>query len=290
MTIHNGPGLRSLILFKGCPLHCLWCSTPESQKPEPEIAIYPSKCNRCDRCLSVCPLNAINLVQERININRGLCDNCGKCANVCYPEALKILGQFMTVEDILDEVKRDSVFYKHSHGGVTISGGEPLLYPDFTEGFVQATNKTGISIGVDTSGYVPWENIERVLPFIQFFLWDIKHMNPDKHKALTGVSNEVILQNVRSIDKRKVPIFIRFPVIPGYNDSEDNIRATCEFSRTLFSLVEVSLLPFHLLGKARYDSLNRVYPVADVLLIPDARLQDMKRLVESYGITCNIVA
>jgi pyruvate formate lyase activating enzyme len=289
MTIHNGPGIRSLILFKGCPLHCLWCSTPESQKPEPEIAFYPSKCTRCDQCISLCPLNALTLIHDKVTLNRLVCNNCGKCAKVCYPEALKLLGQPMTVEDILSEVKKDAVFYKHSQGGVTISGGEPLLYPNFTERLVQAINNAGISIGVDSCGYVPWENVERVIPFIHFFLWDIKHMDPLKHKNLTGASNEMILRHARSIAERRVPILIRFPVIPGYNDTEANIRATCEFARSLFSIVEVSLLPFHLLGKARYDSLDRTCPVADVPSIPGARLQNMKLLVESYGIKCSIV-
>jgi pyruvate formate lyase activating enzyme len=289
MTVHNGPGIRTLILFKGCPLHCLWCSTPEAQKVEPELALYPDRCNQCKRCVQVCPMNAISLAGETVNINRVLCNVCGKCAPVCYTEAIKLLGQEMTIEELLTEVKKDAIVYKHSGGGVTVSGGEPLLNPDFTNELLRAFNEESISIGVDTCGYVPWENIEKVLPYIDFFLWDIKHMNSKKHRKFTGVSNELILSNARAVSERNIPLYIRVPIIPGYNDSEENIRATCEFARGLSSLVSIDLLPLHHLGKARYNSLNLTYPLADIPLIPNNVLHNIKRLVESYKLDCRIV-
>ena len=289
MTLHNGPGIRTLILFKGCPLSCLWCSTPEGQKGEPEIAIYPSKCIHCDRCVPVCSLQAIHLTNETISINRFLCNDCGRCADVCYSEAIRLLGQRMTVEELVEEAKKDRVFYKHSGGGVTLSGGEPLLNPDFTLRLLKALKEEGIGVGVDTCGHVPWASIEPMLPYIDFFLWDIKHMDSQKHREFTGVSNELILQNARSVSDRNIPLYIRVPIIPGYNDSEENIRATCQFARGLSSLVEVDVLPLHHLGKARYDSLNRDYPIADIPLVPDGILQHIKRLVESYGLKSDIV-
>jgi pyruvate formate lyase activating enzyme len=289
MTVHNGPGIRTLILFKGCPLRCLWCSTPESQKAEPEISLQVSKCTRCGQCIPVCPLKAINMTEDTISIDHSLCNNCGQCAQVCYPEAIKILGQYMTVEELLGEVKKDFVVYKHSHGGVTISGGEPLLNPGFTGRLLRCFKEEGISTGVDTCGHVPWDSLEPMLPYIDFFLWDIKHMNPEEHRKLTGVSNALILSNARSVSGRKIPTYIRVPVIPRYNDSEDNIRATCEFASRLSSLVEVSLLPMHHLGKARYGSLARAYPADDISPVPDEVMQSMKRLVESYGLKCSIV-
>jgi pyruvate formate lyase activating enzyme len=289
MTVHNGPGIRTLILFKGCPLHCVWCSTPESQKAEPEIAIYPGKCILCGLCVPVCPLNAINLTNETISINRSQCNNCGKCAEVCPSEAITLLGQLMAVEELLEEAKRDTIFYKHSGGGVTLSGGEPLLNPDFNKKLFRALKEEGIGVGVDVCGHVPWANIEQILPYIDFFLWDIKHMDSKKHKELTGVPNELILSNARSVSERNIPLYIRIPMITGYNDSEENIRATCEFSQRLSSIVEVNLLPLHHLGKTRYDSLNRSYLVANLPLVPDSVLQHMKRLVESYRLKCVIV-
>lgn len=289
MTIHNGPGIRTLILFKGCPLHCLWCSTPEAQKNKAEIALYPDRCNHCQQCIPICPANAISLTGETISINRTVCDNCSKCARVCYTEALKLLGQEMTGEELVAEIKKDAVVYKHSRGGVTISGGEPLLQPEFTLRLLRALKKENISVGVDTCGHVPWANIEEVLPYVDFFLWDIKHMDSEKHKQFTGVANNLILKNALAVSQKNIPLYIRLPVIPGYNDSEENIRATCEFVRGLTSAVSIDLLPLHHLGKARYNSLNLTYPIADIPLIPDSVLQDIKRLVESYQITCNIV-
>ena len=289
MTTHNGPGLRTLILFKGCPLRCLWCSTPESQKSEPEIAVYPGKCILCGQCVPVCSKKAIKIFDETINIERSLCDACGKCAQECYAGAIKNLGQSMSVGELLEEVKKDSVIYKQSHGGVTISGGEPLLNPTFANQLLEAFKEEDINVGVDTCGYVPWAYIEPLLPYIDFFLWDIKHMNPEKHKELTGASNELILNNVRSVSERNVPLYIRVPVIPGYNDSEGNIRALCEFSQGLHSAVEVDLLPLHHLGEVRYRSLDRPYPIANITLIPDVVLQTIKRMIESFGLKCDIV-
>jgi len=289
MTIHNGPGIRTLILFKGCPLRCLWCSTPEAQKDEAEIALSPDRCIHCEQCVPVCPTNAIDLTGGTMSVNRDMCNNCGKCAQVCYTEAIRLLGQEMTIEELLTEVNRDAIVYKHSRGGVTISGGEPLLNAEFTQELLRAFKEENVSVGVDTCGHVPWTKIEKLLPYIDFFLWDIKHMNDEEHRKFTGVSNKLILSNARSVSERNVPLHIRVPVIPGHNDSEENIRATCEFARDLSSLVNVDLLPLHHLGKARYNSLNLAYPIADIPLMPDHVLHNIKRLVESYQLNCSIV-
>jgi pyruvate formate lyase activating enzyme len=196
----------------------------------------------------------------------------------------------MSVRELLEEVKKDAVIYRQSHGGVTISGGEPLFNPDFAYQLIKALKEEDINVGVDTCGYVRWKIIQQVLPYIDFFLWDIKHMNPEKHKALTGVSNELILNNARAVSERKVPLYIRVPVIPGYNDSEENIRAVGEFSRGLRSVMEVDLLPLHHLGEGRYRSLDRPYPIANVPFVPGNTLQAMKRMIESFGLKCAVVA
>jgi pyruvate formate lyase activating enzyme len=221
-------------------------------------------------------------------LDRSICNNCGKCAEVCYPEAIRVLGQYITVEDLLMEVEKDAIIYKHSGGGVTISGGEPLQEIEFVENFLRACKEHGISVGVDTCGHVSWKNIERVLDYVDFFLWDIKHIDPEKHREMTGVSNELILRNIRAVSERGVPLYIRIPTIPGYTDSEDNIRGICELVRRLRSVVKVDLLPMHHLGRARYESLNRAYPIAHVSPIPDEALERMKQMVESYGLICEI--
>ena len=288
MTIHNGPGLRTLILFKGCPLRCCWCSTPESQKTEPELAVYPAKCIQCGLCVPICPVHAVSLPDGKPVIDRSLCTVCGKCAEVCNAEAIVVLGHRMTVAQLVTEVKKDEIVFKHSHGGVTISGGEPLFVPGFALKLLRAFKQAGINTGVDTSGQIPWSGLEPVLPYVDFFLWDIKHMDPQQHKRLTGVSNELILSNARAVSARHVPLYIRIPLIPGCNDSEENIRATCEFVKGLASVVEVGIMPLHHLGRSRYDSLNLPYPIGNLALIPDEQLQKTKNLIESYGLKCRI--
>ena len=290
MTIHNGPGLRTLILFKGCPLRCLWCSTPESQKTEPEIGVYAGKCIQCGDCVPICPLNAIRLVDKKPVIDRAVCNVCGKCAEVCNAQAIEVLGHRMTVDQLAAEVKKDEIAFKHSHGGVTLSGGEPLFAATFALNLLKAFKKAGINTGVDTCGYSPWSDIELVLPYVDFFLWDIKHMDPKQHKQLTGVANKLILSNARAVSAKGVPIYIRIPLIPGCNDSEENLRATCEFVKGLTSVVEVAIMPLHHLGKARYESLNLPYPIGNLALIPDSKLQNIKKLIESYGLKCRIEA
>jgi pyruvate formate lyase activating enzyme len=289
MTIHNGPGMRTLILFKGCPLHCCWCSTPESQKSEPEIGLYPAKCIQCGDCVPVCPVSAIHLIDGKPVIDRSLCNACGKCAEVCNAKAIEVLGQRMTVAQLIAEVKKDDIIFKYSHGGVTISGGEPLFKTDFALNLLKAFREEGINTGVDTSGQIPWAALEPMLPYVDFFLWDIKHMDPEKHKQLTGVSNKLILSNAVAVSERKVPLYIRIPIITGCNDSEENIRATCEFVKNkLSSTVEVDIMPLHHLGKARYESLNLPYPIGNLALIPDEVMQGIKSLIESYGLKCVI--
>jgi pyruvate formate lyase activating enzyme len=289
MTVHNGPGIRTLILFKGCPLRCLWCSTPESQSARPEIAIFPERCIQCNECLAACPTRAIRLNRSSVNIDRAACDGCGKCVAICNAEALRLFGRAMTVAELVAEASKDAVAFKHSHGGVTLSGGEPLLQPQFTVTLVRALTEMGINVGVDTCGYVPRATIERVLPYIDFFLWDVKLVDDRRHQAFTGGSNRRILNNLRFVSRRGIPIYLRIPVIPGYNDSEEDLKTICKLARELRSVVEVDLLPLHHLGKARYLSLGREYPIEGVPLIPEAVLRKHKQLVESHGLKCNII-
>jgi pyruvate formate lyase activating enzyme len=289
MTFHNGPGIRTLILLKGCPLRCIWCSTPESQGDAPEIAFYPDKCILCNDCLPVCPRNAITTGDKAVVIDRELCDNCGQCISVCYTEALRLFGREYTAGELVSEVIRDDVVYRHSGGGVTLSGGEPFFRPEYLLTLLKELKQSGISCGIDTCGFTARKHIEAVLPYVDFFLWDIKHMNGDKHTEYTGVSNELILDNVRFAAGENIPLFLRLPVIPGYNDSEDNLLDLCDFAGTLPSLEEIDLLPLHHLGKARYAALGREYPIDGIPLVKEEKLEEMKRLVELTGLKCNII-
>jgi pyruvate formate lyase activating enzyme len=187
------------------------------------------------------------------------------------------------------EVKKDEIVYKHSGGGVTISGGEPLLEPEFATELLRALKQNGISSGADTCGFVPRKNIEAVLPYVDFFLWDIKHMDDDTHRKLTGVSNRLILDNLRFVSGNNIPVYLKIPMIPGYNDSEENLGAVCDFARDLPSLVEINLLPLHHLGKARYAALGLEYPIDGIPFVKDDVLTEMKHLVESCGLKCSII-
>jgi pyruvate formate lyase activating enzyme len=289
MTVHNGPGIRTLILLKGCPLRCIWCSTPESWKETPEIAFYPHQCILCNDCIPVCPKNAIATGDRAVVIDRESCDNCGRCVDVCNTEALRLLGQQYTADELVHEVMKDEIVHKHSGGGATVSGGEPLLEPEFAAELLRALKENGINTGADTCGFVPRKNIEVVLPYVDFFLWDIKHMDDDTHRKLTGVSNRVILDNLCFASGNNIPVYLKVPVIPGCNDSEENLRAVCDFAGDLHSLVEINLLPLHHLGKARYAALGREYPIDGIPFIKDDVLTEMKRLAESYGLKCSII-
>jgi pyruvate formate lyase activating enzyme len=289
MTVHNGPGIRTLIRFKGCPLRCVWCSTPESQDEKPEIAVFPARCIRCNQCLVACPSNAVHLTETTLSIDRSICDACGKCVSACYCEAICLLGQRMTVGELVREARKDEVAYRHSGGGVTLSGGEPLLEMEFTLELLRALAEAGIGVGVDTSGCVPSRDLELALPYVNFFLWDIKTADEERHKELTGASNRLILDNLDLVARRGVPVYVRIPLITGCNDSRENVEAICEIARGLASLVELDLLPLHHLGMARYASLDRRYPIRGVPLVADRTLQDFKSLVESYGLRCSIV-
>ncbi len=289
MTVHNGPGIRTLILLKGCPLRCIWCSTPESRKETPEIAFYPHQCILCNDCIPVCPKNAIATGDRAVVIDRELCDNCGRCVDVCNTEALRLLGQQYTADELVHEVMKDEIVHKHSGGGATVSGGEPLLEPEFAAELLRSLKENGINTGADTCGFVPRKNIEAVLPYVDFFLWDIKHMDDDTHRKLTGVSNRLILDNLCFASGNNIPVYLKVPVIPGCNDSEENLRAVCNFAGDLHSLVEINLLPLHHLGKARYAALGLDYPIDGIPFIKDDVLTEMKRLAESYGLKCSII-
>ncbi|MEJ2740837.1 MAG: glycyl-radical enzyme activating protein, partial [Dehalococcoidia bacterium] len=191
--------------------------------------------------------------------------------------------------ELFDEVKKDEIIYKHSRGGVTVSGGEPFFRPEFLLELLKELKRYGINCSIDTCGFTDREHIEAILPYVDFFLWDIKHMNRDKHIEYTGAPNDLILDNLRFVSDNGIPVYLRFPLIPGYNDSEDNILDLCRFASTLSSLEEIDLLPLHHLGKARYAALGREYPIDGIPLIKEEKLEEMKRLIESMELKCNII-
>lgn len=257
-SIHDGPGIRTTVFLKGCPLSCFWCQNPESQTKKPEIFLDKSKCILCGRCVAICPTGATRLLEESSAIDRGICTGCGKCAEVCPNEARKVTGKFMTVDEVVSEVLRDTKFYENSGGGVTLSGGDPLAQPDFALSIMQRCKDEGLHVTLDTCGYAPWPTMEKLLKYADLVLFDIKIMDATKHREATRKDNHVILMNARRIARLK-PMRIRIPVIPGFNDSLEEVRKIAHFTKNELGLVEIDLLPYNKMGEVKYEYLDRSY-------------------------------
>ncbi len=264
-SVHDGPGIRTLVFIKGCPLRCLWCSNPEGQLPRPEIMYFENLCSRCGACVRACPWGASVLRDGRVVVLRDLCKGCGTCVRVCPNNARRLVGGYVTVDEVLDEVIKDMKFYVRSGGGLTIGGGEPLTQPEFVKELLRrAREGYYIHTAIETSLYAPAEVVREVFQYVDYALVDLKHTDPVKHRVLTGVSNELILNNIRLVvdemGERK-DIIIRIPVIPGVNDDEGNLNGVAEFIKSLRKEVPVELLPYHELGRSKYSALGMEYPL-----------------------------
>lgn len=253
-STHDGPGIRTSVFLKGCNLRCKWCHNPESYDPRPQIEYFADRCTGCGRCMEVCP--------EGITIENGRlagaerCRACGRCAQVCLSGARKTAGTYYDVETLVGIVKKDLAFYKNSGGGVTCSGGEPMLQYRFVKEFFKALKEQGISTALDTAGHIPYEWYEEVLPCTDLVLLDLKIMDPALHKAYTGVSNERILKNAKRMLESGTRLHIRVPVIAGVNDNEENMRKLNAFLAGYKNVEEVRLLPYHAMGLAKAASMG----------------------------------
>ena len=257
-AVHDGPGIRTTVFFKGCPLSCVWCHNPEGIAAKAEIAFLERKCEGCGDCFDACPRRLHSIGENGgHNVDRASCVLCGDCVNACMPRALKLYGKEYTPRVLLSVVASDMDFFKRSGGGVTCSGGEPLSQPAFVAEFLGLCKEAGIHTAVDTSGYAPWSCFESILKVTDIFLFDIKHMDPAKHKELTGADNRLILDNLRELSKTGVPIEIRIPVLPLINDGDENIALTAELLKSLPSLTLIRPLPYHALSGSKYAAIGR---------------------------------
>ena len=252
-SIHDGSGIRTTVFFKGCPLRCLWCHNPESQRYAPEIMYYADRCVQCGACAAVCPCEAVN---AEIETDRTLCDACGTCTTYCLYGARERIGFQKDPEDLVDEILKDAPFYEVSGGGVTLSGGEPMAQDmDYIEDVCRRLKRRGYHIAIDTCGHVPYEHFTRILPYADTFLYDIKHMDPEKHRELTGVGNELILANLVRLSSDGASIRIRLPLIAGLNDDDVEIKALKDLL-TRIHVDGVHLLPYHTAGSDKYERLG----------------------------------
>ena len=290
-SVHDGPGIRTLVFLKGCPLACLWCSNPESQKGSPELRLVNTNCTGCGKCIEVCPNHAVQRTEDgQVVTDRDRCDACGACVDACLYEAREIAGQYRTVEQLLDEIEKDREFYSNSGGGVTLSGGEPAFQSEFATTLLKSCQERWLHTAVGTCGHAPWERLQAMLTYADFLLYDIKHMDPVVHKKITGVSNSLILENLEKIILRgAVPeVVIRIPVIPALNDSAENITATAEFVRGLADrgrIKGIDLLPYHRLGMSKYEQFGRVYPLEGSSSLDDDHLKKLEEIIGSFGLT-----
>jgi len=288
-SIHDGPGIRTTIFLKGCPLHCLWCHNPESQSPHPDVMLRPNRCIACHACIDDCPQGAISVNgSSSVTTDMNLCIRCGDCTDTCFAEAREIIGEEMSVAQVMAEIERDLSFYDESGGGVTFSGGEPLLQRDFVLALLQECKRREIRTAVDTSGAVSWQTLDRVRPFTDLFLYDIKHMDNTAHKKLTGVSNQLILDNLHQLSTHGHNIILRFAIIPGLNDSEQNIRQTGEFAVNLPQRHPISILPYHATAADKYQRLNQPCQLPTIQPPTDIRMAKIADILHSYGLEVKI--
>ena len=287
-AIQDGPGIRTVVFMKGCPLRCLWCANPESYKKKPELVYWENKCISCKTCIKVCPREVIVQKDNGIDINKEKCDLCGKCVEACNSQALVIIGKEMTPSEVLMQILQDEDFYDNSGGGVTFSGGEPFQQAEFLLETAALCKKNYIHTCIETSGFAKPKDIELVSPYIDLFLFDFKNMIDIEHKQQTGVSNELILDNFKQFTLLKKDIVIRVPVIPNMNDSEENYLKLINFLKEHSDCQFVDLLPYHKLGLSKYKRMGIDYKLNSVLPPTSERMEEIRKLFLEKGFKVTI--
>lgn len=293
-SVHDGPGIRTLVFFKGCPLRCRWCANPESLSRRPTLVFNRKNCIGCQACEAACPIGAISFANIKEGttykypqIDRELCNNCGECVKVCYPEALQMEGHEVTVAEVIEEVMKDEVFYNQSGGGITLSGGECMYQPKFALAILKAAKEQGLNTAIETTGACMWEDLERMIPVTDTFLYDCKHYDETKHRIGTGSGNVLLIDNLRRLLAAGANVIVRIPVIPGFNDS---IADAANFGRLLNELgaKQVHLLPFHQMGEMKYEMLGQTYAYAGVKNLHDEDLLIHRKTMEAYHLKVQI--
>lgn len=284
-SIHDGPGIRTTVFLKGCPLRCYWCHNPEGLSPEPELQVFARLCTACGACVAVCPEGAHRIVGGRKEFRRELCRgcrDCARCVHECLAGALVLAGRRMSVAEVMAQVLADRPFYRRSGGGVTLSGGEPLSQLPFAAALLEECKREGLHTAVETSGHCAWSALERILPLVDLVLMDLKHMDSEQHRLATGAGNELLLDNARRLAATPTPLQFRVPVVPGVNDSPEAIGAIARFVRDLARArggaagIELELLAFHPLGCDKYASLGLDCRAAGMSAVSPERLAELQ--------------
>jgi pyruvate formate lyase activating enzyme len=283
-SIHDGPGIRTTVFFKGCPLNCSWCHNPESQERQPELMVRENRCIRCGACVVGCAQGALSWNGDSVATDPHNCTLCGTCVETCFAEAREMVGREMTVDGVLAEIVRDLPFYEQSGGGVTFSGGEPLSQPRFLEALLAACRDQEIHTALDTCGYARWELLDRLRRDVDLFLYDLKLMDDARHRRFTGVSNALILENLRALMEHGHEITVRVPLIPGVNDDAENLDRLGRFVAGLPGVARVDLLPYHHTGKDKYGRLNRPYGLMTLRPPSEEDVARAQGVLEKYSL------
>lgn len=285
-SVHDGPGIRTTVFFKGCPLRCWWCHNPEGQRMEPEVIEFPERCIRCGDCVGACPHGALQL-SDRVVRDADLCRHDGVCAGVCPSGGRQLAGRRMTVADVVAEVLKDRVFFEESGGGVTLSGGEPLTQAAFAEGLLAALRARRIHTAVETSGFAPPDALVRISEYVDLWLYDVKVMDAERHRRATGVDNDRILRNLELLAREGRAVIVRVPVVPGVNDDSANFDAMCAFLFPL-GLRRVDLLPYHRIGSSKYDRLGLASRMESVAPPTAQQMETLAARLTQHGFSVRI--
>jgi len=281
-SIHDGPGIRTTVFLKGCPLECLWCGNPETISLKPEIMFSENICMGCGLCQKACQNGVVKIIQGQPPLrNYDLCKGCGACAEACPKNALVLRGKWMSVEAIFAEIEKDLPFYKRSGGGLTLSGGEPFLQADFIKSLLKMSAKKGIHTAIDTCGYTQWSSIEQSLEYIDLFLYDIKHIDPALHQKGTRVSNKMILENLQKLFRLGKNILLRLPLIPDFNTSKKDLKQIGVFASQV-GAKELRILPYHKYGIGKYKKIGKKYTLDGVQVMKEEEVEQAKKLLEKY--------
>jgi pyruvate formate lyase activating enzyme len=285
-ALHDGPGIRTTVFFKGCPLRCWWCHNPESLDPRPQLVHFADRCLQCGDCIPICPNGAVRWVNHAVSMD-GACKSCGTCADFCAAGARELVGKWMTVAEAMAEIERDLVFFDESGGGVTFSGGEPLLQPEFLEALLDACRARGIHTVVDTSGLAPRDVVVRLAGKADLFYFDVKLVDSTKHRRFTGAPNEIILANLKTLVYLGANVVVRVPVIPGVNDSAAEVAELAALLSQL-GIERAHLLPYHHVAAEKYRRLNLPDRMNGVAPPSAERLAEIAAQLEAHGIKTRI--